>query len=170
MNRHNIGSIFPVSGTHPDLISSDCSPFSFFMRNRGSLFLISFPSLYHLTLASGLSVLHLSFSLRLVLPAFFFSSFFSKPNSGSGAARNRPMASLLMRLCMRTLCITRSKVHGDQYKVEKAHFGLKVDVLWAHLEADSRPFYMLMSQVLSRLTCPKVPSSPKPRPDLLQWS
>jgi len=76
----------PESSSSASLISKLCSPSgAVLMRNLGSLFLISLPSLYHLTRASGLSVLHLSFTFRFFFPAFFFSSFFSKPNSGSAA-------------------------------------------------------------------------------------
>lgn len=47
--------------------------------------MISTPSLYHFTLASGLSTLHLSLSCFFDIPCLLFSNFFENPNSGSGA-------------------------------------------------------------------------------------
>merc|ERR1719479_699029 len=79
----------PASPISADLISSEQTPSLFFNKNLGSLPLISFPSLYHLTLASGLSTAHFISTFLLVFPFFFSSSFFLNPYSGSGGSTSR---------------------------------------------------------------------------------
>merc|ERR1719400_2113863 len=79
----------PASPSSAERISRVQKPPSFLMRNLGSLGLISFPSLYHLTLASGLSNLHFISTFLFVLPFFFSSSFLANPYSGSAGSTSK---------------------------------------------------------------------------------
>ena len=75
----------PASSSLASLMVRVWTPSSFSIRMLGSDFETGTPSLYHLTLASGLSTLHLSLTCFLVWPCFLSSNFFLNPYSGSGA-------------------------------------------------------------------------------------
>merc|ERR1719305_713990 len=78
----------PVSPSSADRISKVHTPPSFLIKNLVSLPLISLPSLYHRTLASGLSTLHFRFTFLPVLP-FLSCSPFAMPYTGSAGSTSK---------------------------------------------------------------------------------